>query len=240
MAERRTGDRRDTEAKKELSVMLSILYILRERVCTCVWWVSPAEAALDLPRNYSWPDEGQKERRWGEANEMTVLGKRGDELWWTGTDEQNLNFTASKRRRDETGEKGGEVYRVANEIDGWIIKKRGKGGETEAVDGGVRKHSGEMRGENEDEKKGATTAGRRRRKAKSGVKKTKRHFRMVTCHETMMENVKLTTWNVSFSIKIDLCSCLMIISWHEQWLSLKSHCLSNTDQGAEMREVRNQ
>lgn len=44
-----------------------------------------------------------------------------------------------------------------------------------------------MRGKNEDEKKGAMTAGKRRRKAKRGVKKAKRHFRMVTYHETVLE-----------------------------------------------------
>lgn len=58
-----------------------------------------------------------------------MFGKGRGQAEMTGTDEQNVNVTAIKRRRDETGEKGGEGYRVAKR-DRWVNcteKRNGRG-----------------------------------------------------------------------------------------------------------------
>lgn len=75
---------------------------------------------------------------------------------------------------------------------GWSAKKRGKGGETVAADGDVKKHSGELRGEDEEEKREAMTAwkGKKRRKAKKGVKKANKHFIMVNRRDTVSQKCK--------------------------------------------------
>lgn len=100
------AQRRDTEAKKkELFVMLFIRYILKERVHMC---------ECHLQRQHCiWPEIIHDLMKRGEVNEKKMLGKERGRIEITGTDEQNVNVTASKRRRDETGEKGGEAYRVA-------------------------------------------------------------------------------------------------------------------------------